>query len=568
MDHTHSQLALGGLYDAYNDLLRATKNDPATHDKVKALAHYIPQRAPGDRIRAVVDNSAQNSAMIDSSIVDHMRDKSSRGNGYSANTDVVASLQALPERDVPKDEADAAKNHDAGANSEPAERDEKETAANYEAWTRLLDLMRQAESGEATNLGRALAPTIATQFQALTQGCYDAVQFSAQLGTEEVASGGAAAPAERLSVDPREQLRPTRPISVPTPSPTTINAGSKSALVIENFKSLLTVTREILKRDGYVVRSALDCTEGLRLYSLYAPFDVVIIDYCVPRRNGTAIDCFEPQTHGIELARAILEINPSQKMIFAAFAYQHEDEVPRPSELKDVPVLVSTLQLRKLLEKLQYWATREEIDQAIASLSPAQWQKLQKFAEWKVRGLGWSAGDKGKDLLQDALLSSFVGAQDNGNGRRWNKRVNFVMHLTGAMRGISSHWKDKADGREILECEAINCDAAGQELSPLDNLGPGDTPDERLRVAVAEGFQPAAERQLLAKQEVERMFRMFKNDKEAIVALQGFSEGMKKNEIMQKYELTAKQYDAATKRIRVKLLGPRNGGGGAEKHGR
>src|SRR5271169_4890690 len=175
MDHTHSQLALGGLYDAYNDLLRATKNDPATHDKVKALAHYIPQRAPGDRIRAVVDNSAQNSAMIDSSIVDHMRDKSSRGNGYSANTDVVASLQALPERDVPKDEADAAKNHDAGANSEPAERDEKETAANYEAWTRLLDLMRQAESGEATNLGRALAPTIATQFQALTQGCYDAV---------------------------------------------------------------------------------------------------------------------------------------------------------------------------------------------------------------------------------------------------------------------------------------------------------------------------------------------------------------------------------------------------------
>jgi CheY-like chemotaxis protein len=567
MDHTHSQLSLGGLYDAYSELLRATKDDPATHDKVKALAHYIPQRAPRDRIRTVVDNSAPHSARIDSSIADYIRENSC-GNDWSASTDVVARLQALRERDVPKDEVDAAKNHDAGANSELAERDEKEIAANYEAWTQLLDLMRQVEFGQAINLGQALAPAIASQFQTLTQGRYDAVQFSSQLDTEAVVSGGAASPAERLSVDAREELPPTPPISVPTSLPTTINAGSKSALVIENVKSLLTVTREILKRDGYVVRSAPDCAEGLRLYSLYAPFDVVMIDYCAPQRNRTAIDYLEPQRYGIELAMAIRQINPSQKMIIAAFAYRHEDEVPRPTELKDVPVLVSTVQLRKLLEKLQYWATREEIDQAIAALSPAQWQKLQKFAEWKVRGFGRSAGDKGKDLLQEALLSSFVGAQDNGNGRRWNKRVNFVMHLTGAMRGISSHWKDKADGREILECEAINCDAAGQELSPLDNLGPGDTPDERLRVAVAEGFQPAAERQLLAKQEVERMFRMFKNDKEATVALQGFSVGMKKNEIMQKYELTARQYDAATKRIRVKLSGPRNGGGGAEKHGR
>jgi len=64
------------------------------------------------------------------------------------------------------------------------------------------------------------------------------------------------------------------------------------------------------------------------------------------------------------------------------------------------------------------------------------------------------------------------------------------------------------------------------------------------------------------------MFRMFKEDKEATFVLEGGSEGMKKNEIMQKYELTEKQYDAATKRIRVKQWGPRNGGDGAEKHGR
>lgn len=462
MDHTHSQLPLGGLYDAYDELLLATKDDLPIHEKVAALAHYIPHLAPRDRIRTVVDNSARDSASIDRSIVDYMANKNSCSNGCSSARHVIAALQALP-------------------------------------------------------------PT-----------------------------------------------PPTPPASVSMPSSTTINAGSKSALVVENDRSLLRIISELLQREGYVVRSAPDRAEGLRLYSSFAPFDVVLIDYCIPPTDGVPIDYRAPQQkHGIELALAIHKINPSQEMIIAAFDYQNEDEVPRrPTELTHVPVLVSTQQLRNLLEKLQYWARREEIDQAIAALTPTQWQKLQKFAEWKVRGFGRSAGNRARDLLQDALLSSFVGAQDNGNGRRWNKRVDFLTHLTGAMRGICSHWPDKFSQREVLECEAITYDAGGQELSPLDNLGPGDTPDERLRAAVTEGVQPAAERRLIAKEEIKRIFRIFQDDKEATLVLEGWSEGMKKSEVMQKYELTAKQYDAATKRIRVKLLGSRNGEGGAEKHGR
>lgn len=446
MDHTHSQLPLDGLYDAYNELLLATKDDPSTHDKVQALAHYIPHLASRHRIRAVVDNSASNSANIDCSIVDHIVNKKSPGNCSSTSAEVAATLQAVPGPDWPA-----------------------------------------------------------------------------------------------------------------TLSATPINAGSRSALVVENDKSLLMVISELMKREGFKVRSARDGAEGLRLFNLFAPFDVVLIDYYVPQTAGVEIDWSAPQKDGIDLAMAVRKINPTQGMIIAAFDYQREDEVPRPAELIQVPVLVSTLHLRNLLAKFQYWATREEIDKAISVLSPAQWLKLHSFAEWRVRGLGRFAGDrKGKDLLQDALLSTFVGAQGNGSGRRWNKRVDFVMHLTGAMRGISSHCKDRSDDRQVLECEAVKCDAEGQELSPLDNLGPGDTPDERLRVAVAEGFQPAAERRLIAKEEIERMFRAFKNDKEATLALQGLSEGKKKNEIVQKYELTAKQYDAAVKRIRVKLLGSRN----------
>ena len=359
----------------------------------------------------------------------------------------------------------------------------------------------------------------------------------------------------------------TPPVSVPTPSPRTINDVSRSALVIANDKSVLKITKELLKHEGYSVHSAPDGVEGLRLYGRCAPFDLVLIDYYVPETDGVEIDYCAPQKDGIKLALAISKINPSQRMILAALDYQHPDQVPRPTELMHIPVLINTRQLRELFEKFQYWATREEIDQAIAALSPAEWLKLEKSAAWRVWGQGRSASDKGKDLLQDALLSTFIGAQGNGSGRRWNKRVDFVMHLTGAMRGISSHWKDKSNEREVLECEAVRCDAEGQEFSPLDNLSPGDTRDERLRVAAAEGFQPAAERRLIAKEEIEKLFRMFMNDKEATLVLQGFSEGKKKNEIVQKYELTAKQYDAAIKRIRVKLSGPANGGGG-EEHGR
>jgi CheY-like chemotaxis protein len=512
------------------------KNDPPAQERtpqevIAILAKVISDlnsSSPCQPMLAVVDDTQERTLQeVTKTLAKVIFDLSSRTprQGLRAVVDNTGRLQALPGRDVP--EVDAAKNHE----------------ADHEAWTRLIDLMKQAESAQAKNLGQELTSEIASQFQTLTQGRYNAGPLSAQLGTEGVVIGGAAKP---------------RP-------PTAINTGSRSALVIENDNSLLMVIKQLLKHEGYVVRSARDRAEGLRLYSHCRPFDVVLIDYYVPQTDGVKIDLFEPQKEWIELARAIRERNPSQTMAIAAFDFAHPDQVPRPTELKDIPVLVNALQLSELLAKLQCWATREEIDQAIAVLSPAQWLKLQKFAKWRVCVLSRSASYNWEDLLNEALLSTLIGAQGNGNGRRWNKRINFVMHLTGAMRGIYSHRKEKGNGREILECEAINCDAAGQELSPLDNLGLGDSPNGRLRGVAAEG---SAERRLIEKEKVEKIFRMFKDDRDAILVLEGWSEGMKKIEVMQKYELTAKQYDAATKRIRAKTWGPRNGGGGAEKHDR
>jgi DNA repair exonuclease SbcCD ATPase subunit len=147
----------------------------------------------------------------------------------------------VPDRDVTKDEVNAAKKteasvrleldaierelqrahgaleqvggavarerlRDATEAFEVAERQERDIEADYEAWKLLLDQMKQADAAQASNLGQALAPAIAGRFQVLTQRRYDAVQLSAQLGTEGVVVGGTARPASRLSVGTREQL--------------------------------------------------------------------------------------------------------------------------------------------------------------------------------------------------------------------------------------------------------------------------------------------------------------------------------------------------------------------------
>ena len=62
-------------------------------------------------------------------------------------------------------------------------------------------------------------------------------------------------------------------------------------------------------------------------------------------------------------------------------------------------------------------ATRDEIDQAIEALVPAQLVKLKKYAGWRIRGLGRaSLGRDGDLLLQDALTSTIVGAEGSGEG--------------------------------------------------------------------------------------------------------------------------------------------------------
>ncbi len=322
-------------------------------------------------------------------------------------------------------------------------------------------------------------------------------------------------------VDAPLQSLPRRPVLSLMVPPTPMNGRNKSALVIEHDHSLSRMFKKLLECEHYVVRTARDGEDAVHLYRDCAPFEVVLIEYGMPRK------------HGINVALDILKQDPTQPMIIFAPDYQSEDDVPRPKELMHVPLLIdmSNSRLRKLLESLQPWATREEVDSAVEALTAAGLLRLKQFGEGLVCLSRGADHRTGEDLLQEALRLTFDGT------RRWNKRVSFETYLTGVIKSISRRRK----GDRVTET---------QEFCVLDSFA---------------GNKVAADEHLIAKEQIAEAFAEFTDDMRATQVLQGWFDGLKKNGIMQKYGLSENQYRATVKRIRMKLLSPTNGGGG-EKH--
>jgi hypothetical protein len=60
---------------------------------------------------------------------------------------------------------------------------------------------------------------------------------------------------------------------------------------------------------------------------------------------------------------------------------------------------------------------------------------------------------------------------------------------------------------------------------------------------------------------------MFTDDTEATQVLHGWYDGLKPNEIRQKYGLDDKRFAAAKKRIRLKIMSQRTDGSEGDNHG-
>ena len=148
-------------------------------------------------------------------------------------------------------------------------------------------------------------------------------------------------------------------------------SSSKSVLVIEDYDQVLGLVVRWLKLMGYAVHTACTGDEGLRLYRECGPFDVVMISH-------------SRQQNGVELAMDILKNNPSQRMIITT-NYGSEEEVPRPSELMHIPILLKPfgkVELRaalpKLLEKPNCSRHRRRKTRATSLRAPFPTRKLIK----------------------------------------------------------------------------------------------------------------------------------------------------------------------------------------------
>jgi hypothetical protein len=184
-------------------------------------------------------------------------------------------------------------------------------------------------------------------------------------------------------------------------------------------------------------------------------------------------------------------------------------------------------------------ATRDELDRTIEALTRTELLKVKHFAACRVQGLGRaSCGRTWEDLLSEAMLSTLEGAANNGNGRRWNKDVDFVTHLSGAVRSISSHWKrDFSEDEAHLESEIMAQSDEDVWISPIDNARSGD---------------PSQERGVAAREEWGLIETLCRDDPAAEQVLEGWLRGMTASEIMQN-SLTRWQYRQAAMRIRLCL---------------
>ena len=224
----------------------AARNNKLIEDAVRGartkaeIARAVVEAAQEKLTAAIASHAQHGGRLVELLRLRDAEDLAAAETQLRSATERHAALP-VPERDVTKDEVNAAKKIEAGVRLELdaierelqrahgaleqvggavarerlrdateafelAQRQERDIEADYEAWKLLLDQMKQADAAQASNLGQALAPAIAGRFQVLTQRRYDAVQLSAQLGTEGVVVGGAARPPSRLSVGTREQL--------------------------------------------------------------------------------------------------------------------------------------------------------------------------------------------------------------------------------------------------------------------------------------------------------------------------------------------------------------------------
>jgi hypothetical protein len=177
-------------------------------------------------------------------------------------------------------------------------------------------------------------------------------------------------------------------------------------------------------------------------------------------------------------------------------------------------------------------ASVDDINDAITSLTAADLKRLEKFARWRIKGLGRKKIGRTWEVLLNEAVVAFC-----SDTRRWDKeRVDFVRAMTQAMRSISDNWRRTFDEDEPrLESEMITTSLGGEESNPLS-------------VAAAPNWNK--QKELEAQKDIEIIENLMSKRVLASLIVAGWKDKMTGAEIRTELEISQEDYDKEVKWIR------------------
>ena len=177
-------------------------------------------------------------------------------------------------------------------------------------------------------------------------------------------------------------------------------------------------------------------------------------------------------------------------------------------------------------------ASVDEINDAIASLTAAELKRLEKFARWRIKGLGRKKMGRTWEVLLNEAVVAFC-----SDTRRWDKeRIDFIRAMTQAMRSISDNWRRTFDEDEPqLESEMITTSLIGEESNPLSAIAAPNWNKQK---------------ELEAKKDIEIIENLMSKRALASLIVAGWKDNMTGAEIKAELEISQEDYDKEVKWIR------------------
>lgn len=174
--------------------------------------------------------------------------------------------------------------------------------------------------------------------------------------------------------------------------------------------------------------------------------------------------------------------------------------------------------------------TQEEIEAKLSSLSGADWERLRSLARLMAAGLPeWNS----EDLLQEAITKVLEG------DRVWRRDVHLLVAFKVLMRGVASNKRKKervgpVDRRVVVDPDEADGDGDHvPSATAEDDIDPEAIADSHSQLKYLE--------QLLA------------DDEEAAMVAMAWAEGFRGKKAAEELGYDAKRYDAARKRLELRL---------------